>query len=136
MRVKTQYPEAFLMTLRDREFSGRMPLASPISALVWLTETPSAGLGCETSVQSPTFHVPLVRGIVASHEPERPCAYFSSPLLLYSPAVLSTNRAELSPGEGETLGRPLWLDKATCGEMHEDNDTHYLDETMEQGWRS
>lgn len=54
-----------------------------------------------------------------------------------NPALLSANRVELSPGEGDNITQTHygWW-KATCREMDEENDTHYLDETMEQGWKS
>lgn len=65
---------------------------------------------------------------------KRPCLYFYSYLLLYNSALLSTNRVVLSPGEGDNIRHTHcgWW-KATCREMDEENDTHYLDETMEQG---
>lgn len=57
-------------------------------------------------------------------------------LLLY-PAVLSSNRVELSPGEGANTRQTHcgWWE-ASCREMDEENDTHYLGETMGQEWKS
>lgn len=111
MRVKTQHPEAFLMTLQNREtFLGKFLWPLQISAWVQLTRNPSMGLCCNSlgsllaqfSVQNHAFHLPpLWGGGVASHESERPCACFSSRFHLCAPALLSTNRAELLPGEGD-----------------------------------
>lgn len=126
-------------------FLGKILWPLRISARGQLTKQPALGRAAAASGvcpqhfrsrTSPFLCLPL-GSAVCNQESERPCAYFSSHLLLYNPALLSANRVELSPGEGDNTGQTHcgWWE-ATCREMDEENDTHSLGETMGREWKS